>query len=113
MCSQLVGVGRKPSMQGCIIKASGMKRDGDRKEWTVWIKDVGAVVVTADDIDGAYLSAAKQYGCSTDDISAVFWQANNASGGGTDTSAGKPYTPLASPIGPTSSLFSGDGFARM
>ena len=63
-----------------------MKRDGDRKEWTVWIKDVGAVVVTADDIDGAYLSAAKQYGCSTDDISAVFWQANNFFGADADTS---------------------------
>ena len=42
-----------------------------KKELTVLIKDVGMRVVTADDIDGAYDAATKEYVCKTEDILAV------------------------------------------
>ena len=42
-----------------------------KKRWPVMIKDIGWRVVTADDIDGAYVAATKEYGCKIEDILAV------------------------------------------
>ena len=42
-----------------------------KKQWPVLIKDIGMRVVTADDIDGAHIAAAKEYGCKMEDILAV------------------------------------------
>ena len=42
-----------------------------KKQWHVLIKDIGIRVVTANDIDGAYIAATKEYGCKMEDILAV------------------------------------------
>ena len=42
------------------------------KKWTVLISGVGSRDVEAKDIDGAYGVAMKEYGCTFDDILAVF-----------------------------------------
>ncbi len=42
-----------------------------KKQWPVLIKDIGIRVVTANDIDGAYIAATKEYGCKMEDILAV------------------------------------------
>lgn len=42
-----------------------------KTEWTVLIKDIGMRLVTADDIDGAYIAATKEFGCKIEDVLAV------------------------------------------
>ena len=41
-------------------------------KWSVLINGIGLRVVMADDVDGAYLVAMKEYGCKIEDILAVF-----------------------------------------
>ena len=48
-----------------------MSEKETKKQWPVLIKDVGMRVVTANDIDGAYIAATKEYGCKMEDILAV------------------------------------------